>query len=130
MALKQDLVLVRYDAACRALSKARVVAQARRIHNIAAAWAAYARQAKNREMQIDAAEIQLRAVRRIGELMAGQRKTRGLAKGGQPYQSTGINSIPVAERAATLDEAGIDKRLAIQARKFEQIGRASCRERV
>jgi hypothetical protein len=48
--------------------------------------------------------------RRVGELMAAQRETVGLASGGQPYQSTGSASDPV-ERP-TLADAGIDKHLA------------------
>jgi len=38
-----------------------------------------------------------------------QKETVGLAKGGQPYQSTGVLNTPVVP---TLAQAGIDKNLA------------------
>lgn len=38
-----------------------------------------------------------------------QKETVGLAKGGKPYQSTGVTDTPVTP---TLAEAGIDKNLA------------------
>ena len=43
---------------------------------------AYARQAKNRQLEIDAAEIRLRAERRVGQLIVAQKETVGLAQGG------------------------------------------------
>jgi hypothetical protein len=53
---------------------------------------AYARQAKNKQIEIDASEIRFRAERRLGELMAAQRETVGLAK------PPGTNQHRVAER--------------------------------
>ncbi|CCM66135.1 hypothetical protein [Sinorhizobium meliloti] len=45
-----------------------------------------------------------------------QKETVGLAKGGKPYQSTGLAKNPVAP--ATLAEAGIDKNLAKRGTKL------------
>ena len=73
--------LVRYDAACRAVAEARTIDEVQQIAANAEALRAYARQARNRQLEIDAAEIRLRAERRVGELMAAQRATVGLAKG-------------------------------------------------
>jgi hypothetical protein len=55
------------------------------------------------EAQNDAAEIALRAARRLGELTREMPK----AKGGQPHQATGRALGPVE---ATLKDQGIDKR--------------------
>jgi hypothetical protein len=46
-------------------------------------------------------------------MMAEQARTVGLAKGGQPYQSTGVSNTPVEP---TLASRGIDKNLAKRAR--------------
>ena len=59
---------------------------------------AAARVAKNRQLEADAAEIRMRAERRTGEMMAAQRETVGLARGGTPYKtitSTGSETDPV-----------------------------------
>jgi hypothetical protein len=65
----------------------------------AAAMRAYARQAKNKQLEADAAEVRFRAERRIGELMAAQRATVGLNGGGRPSIADIPTSLP-AVRAA------------------------------
>lgn len=81
------------------------------IHNRAEAMKAYARQAKNKEMEADAAEIRLRAERRLGEMMKEQPK----ATGGDAMRARVFKKPEVAP--ATLAETGIDKNLADRARK-------------
>jgi hypothetical protein len=81
--------------------------------------ARFAKQAKNRQLEVDAAEIRIRAERRVGELMQAQRETVGLATGAK-----GIGPIagPTATRnLPTLAEAGIDKHLADRARKLAAV---------
>lgn len=116
--------LVRYEAACRAIAEAKSVDEVKDVRNASEAMRAYARQAKNKQLEIDASEIRFRAERRIGELMQAQKESVGLAKGGQPYQSTGSKSDPVSdphETPATLAAAGIDKHLADRARKYAAV---------
>jgi N6-adenosine-specific RNA methylase IME4 len=115
--------LVRYDAACRALAAAKSVDEVREIRSTAEALRAYARQAKNREMEIDAAEIRLRAERRLGELMAAQRHTVGLNKGVRlsGRGSGGSDADPPRDERPTLEEIGIDKHLADRARRLVEI---------
>ena len=42
---------------------------------------AYARQARNKQLEVDAAEIRIRAERRLGELISAQKAGEGLAQG-------------------------------------------------
>ena len=72
----ETLALSRYDVACRALAAAKAVDDVMEIVAHADAVRVYARQAKNRQMEIDAAEIRIRAERRLGELMAAQKASR------------------------------------------------------
>lgn len=114
--------LVRYDAACRALAEAKSIDEAKDWGDKAAAMQAYARQAKNRQLEVDAAEIRMRAERRLGELMAAQRETIGLAKGargrGSNQHQVRVEDGPTPP---TLSEAGIDKHLADRARKMAAV---------
>ncbi len=101
--------LARYDAARAALSACVSVDEVKDWANEGAAREAYARQAKDKEMQKMAANIRMRAKRRLGELMAAQ-KAAGWTRVGRPRKNgSGLNLIPLAE-------AGIDKRLAQEAR--------------
>ena len=111
------MMLVRYEAALAAMAAARTVDEVKDIGNKAAAMAAYARMAKDPQLEIDATEIRARATRRIGEMMAEQRETIGLNEGGRP--KTGVSETPVSK--PTLSEAGIDKNLAKQARCLASI---------
>jgi N6-adenosine-specific RNA methylase IME4 len=108
----------RYLAARKALDACLRVDEAKDIRDIAMAMELYAYQRKDAVFASGAVELKRRAVRRIGELMEAQRRTVGLAKGGQPHQrknkSTGVSDTPVE---ATLSEAGIDKNLAKDARR-------------
>jgi hypothetical protein len=122
-------VLQRVD---RALAAATSVDQVKHIHDVAVAMAAYARQANDRDREADAAEIRLKAVRRLGEMIQTQKATVGLAKGGQPYQATGLSKNPVGRDhrvskkpgdPPTLAETGIGKNLAHQARSLAKMAK-------
>lgn len=112
--------LVRYDAACRAVSEAKTVDDVREISAQADAVRAYAKQAKNRQLELDAAEIRIRAERRLGELMAAQGQTVGKAKGAAEA-GTSRGTTRVENKPASLAEAGIDKNLAHRARTYAAV---------
>lgn len=112
--------LVRYDAACRAVSEAKTVDDVREISAQADAVRAYAKQAKNRQLEIDAAEIRIRAERRLGELMAAQAGAVGKARGAAE-KGTNRGTTRVEEKPASLSEAGIDKNLAHRARSYAAV---------
>lgn len=117
--------LVRYDAACRALAEAKSVDDVKDIRDRSEAMRAYAKQAKNKQLEVDAGEIRIRAERRLGEMIAAQRETVGLSEGGRPSK-TGSQQNPVS--LPTLAEAGIDKNLADRARKLAAIPEAEFTE--
>jgi FtsZ-binding cell division protein ZapB len=115
--------LAHYDAACSALAAAVAVDEVQDIRAKAEAVRAYAKQAKNRQMEMDAAEIRIRAERRLGELMAAQRATVGLAKAPGVNQHTEDRVRIKPEAPATLAEAGIDKNLAHRARAYAAVSK-------
>jgi len=114
--------LVKYDAACLALAEARNVDEVKEISNKAEAMRAYARQAKNKDLEVDAAEIGLRAKRRLGEIIILQKETVGLNKG-----SAGIGKSPSAvpeeyhTQPPTLADVGISKKLSSQSQKLAAV---------
>jgi hypothetical protein len=111
--------LVKYDAACRALAEARAVDEAKKIRDVAMALKVYAKQAKNKQLEIDAAEIRFRAERRVGELIAAQRESVGLNVGSRLVGPSRTRQ----DEKPTLAEAGIDKHLADRARKMAAVSR-------
>ena len=119
-----NTALIRYDAACKALTAAKSTDEVRKIGNGAAMLRAYAKQAKNKQLEIDAAEIRIRAERRLGELIDAQKHSIGLAKGakGNPRgRGAKIVRGESAPAQPTLADAGIDKDLAKRARKLAAV---------
>src|SRR3990167_7309047 len=102
--------LARYDAACRAVSECRRIDEAKDIHDRAIAMAAYARQAKNKDLEADAVEIRMRATRRLDQLRQMQKETVGLNTGAM---GVGTSEVRVNGKP-TLASQGIDKNLAHQ----------------
>ena len=104
--------LIKYDAACRAVAAAKSIDEAKDIRDKSIAMAAYARQAKNKDMEADAVEIRMRATRRLDQLRQAQKETVGLGKPG-PKE---IGFLDNPNYRPDLKSQGIDKNLAHQAR--------------
>lgn len=96
--------LTRYDAARTALQQAHAVDEAQEIRNRAEALRAYARQAKDTDLENWAAEIKLRAERRAGELL----KVTPRAPGGTPYKR-GVSTRHRVGQVETLAEHGVTR---------------------
>lgn len=116
--------LIRYDAACRALAECKAIDEVKDWRDKAQALQAYAKQAKNKQLEVDAAEIRIRAERRLGQMLqetaeTGERQTRGGDR--KAAESKSI--------APTLIDIGISKDLSARAQaiasvpeqQFEQI---------
>lgn len=114
----QPILLVRYDAACRALAECKHVDEAKDIRDKAEAMRAYARQAKNKDLESDAWEIRTRAERRLGELIVLQKQTVGLNEGGRPSKTPTISE---EVSRPTLADAGIDHKLSSWAQQVASI---------
>ena len=116
--------LIKYDAACRALAEAKTTDEVMDIRDKAEGMRAYARIAKNREMGMDAAEIRMRAGRRLGEMILAQKETVGLGGLHQskpaPF-SKGARRVPLLNAPPTLAEVGIDKKLSSKAQKLAAV---------
>ena len=117
-AQRQDIEmnLVRYDAACKALAEATSIDEVKDIRDKSEALRAYAHQAQNRDMEINASEIRIRAERRLGEMLAKQKETVGMANGGDA-QRTRFQKGTELNRP-TLAEVGVSKKLSSRAQKL------------
>jgi hypothetical protein len=125
--------LILYDAAIRALAAARATDECKDIRARAEAMRAYARQAKNKQLEIDAAEIRIRAERRLGELIKAQKATVGLqagARGRSGGGTRGSRKEPQLEAPPTLADAGIDKKLSARAQKLADLPESEFERRV
>lgn len=111
--------LARYEAAERAIAAAEAVDEVLEIRSQAEAWRAYAKQAKNRELEVKAARIRFRAERRLGEMLLASDR----AKGGRPSEKTCSDPEQVFEAPPTLAEAGIDRKLSSRAQRLAEMDR-------
>jgi hypothetical protein len=111
--------VLKYDQACRALEEARSVDEVKGLADKAEAMRIYARRAKNRGLEIDAAEIRLRAERRVGELLADARMAGTRHLGGRAPNLRGANAAK-----PTLAELGVDNKLSSRAQAIAGVPRA------
>jgi hypothetical protein len=116
--------LVKYEAAKFALAEAVRADEVMNIRDKSAAIAAAARVAKDKQLEIDASEIRIRAERRLGEMLAEQKAGEGLNKGaaaGGVKESPRGNYTEPRDTTPTLASVGISKKLSSRAQSLAAI---------
>jgi N6-adenosine-specific RNA methylase IME4 len=137
--MSEQMSLTRYEAAREALAEAVRVDEVQQVRNAGLQMKAYARIAKDRKLQADAAAIVIRAERKLGVLIQSAKETGQLGIGrpsrsnvaGKPdpedaddggEMENGSSAEPFTR--ATLSEAGIDKKLSMRAQNWARMGDA------
>jgi hypothetical protein len=112
--------LIKYEAACLALAECKAIDEVKAWSDKAAAMQAYGRMAQDKGLEVDAAEIRIRAERRLGELILSQKETHGLNAGGRPAETPTqeVGVIP------TLSKAGISHNLSSRSQKLAAVPQA------
>jgi N6-adenosine-specific RNA methylase IME4 len=112
--------LVKYDAARAALAVARRVDEVIKVRDEAQRLKLYARQAKDRGMIADAAELQLNAERRLGAMLV-KAKAAGQVAEGRPWPGKNNPAGRVGLSRVTLKAAGITWKLSATAQKLAAV---------
>ena len=112
--------MVRYEAAICALAACKAVDEVKSWADKMAALQAYGRMAKDKTLEIDAAEIRIRAERRLGEMIAAQKETVGLNTGRAGLPPIAVDDNDRDSRP-TLADAGISKDLSSRAQKLAAV---------
>ncbi|MDE1999425.1 MAG: hypothetical protein KGI52_10905 [Burkholderiales bacterium] len=126
--------LIKYEAACRALAECKAIDEVKAWADKAAAMQAYGKMAKDKTLEVDAAEIRIRAERRLGEMLSQQKAEGGLNTGvaGAAGPGRGNKNVVVADdrvsKAPKLADAGISKDLSSRAQKLAAVPEAEFEE--
>src|ERR1700676_5425876 len=104
-----------YDTACQALDAAMRVDEIKSVRDVSEAIRAYARHAKNREMEANAVVLRERAERKLGKKLI-EAKAAGHVAEGRPRHARNCSAREQFPRV-TLEEAGIDRKLSMRAQK-------------
>lgn len=118
--------LLKYDAACHAIAEAKTVDEVSDWIDKAAAVREYGRRIKNRQLEIDAIEIRVRAKKRRGELLLRLRE-QGRIRDGRKKQSDDDDRLTLEDLGVSKDESSEDQKVAqIDGNSFERLV-ARCR---
>lgn len=113
--------LVLYESAVDALAECKSVDEVKDWADRAAATQAYAKMAKDKRLEVDAAEIRIRAERRLGEMLIEQKAAGGLSTGAM---GVGKSAVARNDRTPTLAEVGVTKDLSSRAQKIAAVPKA------
>lgn len=109
--------LLKYDEACRMVAELRTVDEAKSLASKADAVRVWARQAKNRALECDAAEIRIRAERRMGELLLEEKAAKRFSEGRPPRNCNDDEQFS----RINLTELGIDRPLSARAQAVARL---------
>lgn len=125
--------LALFEVAREALAEAVRIDEVKDIRDRAQQAKLYARQAKDRSLLANASTLQLRAERRLGELLAAAKDAGEISRGGRPRAEeptkTGAEAEPVFA-PVTLAEVGIDKKLSMTAQRWARLGEDEFEEKL
>lgn len=107
--------LVLYENARSALAEARRIDEVKDIRDKAEAMRAYGRMANDTQLEMDAADLRLRAERRLGIMLEEEKRAGRLRTGPAHKADIGTKSEPIAR--VTLDDIGVDKKLSARAQR-------------
>jgi len=124
--------LILYDCAISALAECKFVDEASAWVDRAAATQAYARMAKDKTLEVDSAEIRIRAERRLGEMLIEQKASGGMSTGAMGLGKSAVpagnrtptlakSAVPAGNRTPTLAEVGIGKKLSTRSQKIARV---------
>ncbi len=114
--------LLKYDAARQALAECKLIDEVKDIRDKAEAMRTYARIANDLQLEIDAAEIRVRAERRLGEIIIAQKESVGL---GKPGRKAELPSDEEGNSRISLQDVGVDHKLSHRAQKTAGIAAAA-----
>jgi N6-adenosine-specific RNA methylase IME4 len=118
-----------YDTACKALAAAKDLGEVKDIADKAVALKEYARRAKDRELEVNAAELRIRAERRLGEMLSVEKAAGRIAEG-RPAKAKNCADEEQFPQRAKLDEIGIDRKLSARAQKLAVFDESAFGERL
>jgi N6-adenosine-specific RNA methylase IME4 len=121
--------MIRYEAAKAAIAEAARIDEVAEIRDFARQMKAYAKVANDRQMLADASGIQVRAERKLGQLIINAKET-GVLGIGRPARSNldagdaddDNGSAVEPFTRVTLSEAGISKKLSMKAQQWARLG--------
>ena len=115
--------LIKYEAACRALAACKAVDEVKNLLDKAEAMRLYGRMAKDKTLEMDAAEIRMRAERRLGQMLADQKAAGGMNRG-QLKQGPALVNNEDGKASPTLSDVGISYDLSSRAQKMAAVPEA------
>lgn len=134
--LASQILLPRYDDMCRAIAACHRIDEAKEIRDKAEALRAYTRQIRNRDAEVQFAEIKVRAERRCGELLdmlkrSGGRRVSGDSRtaGAPTISDFGMSQVGAqrARMTAAVPRKAFEEHLAEHRDRMEPVSSRSVR---